>query len=332
MAEAVSITDVAQRAGVSIATVSHVLNSTKAVSPKTRAKVEAAVAELGYRVNAFGRSLRRGKSGVVLVLVPDFTNPFHGEAIAGIAATTQKHGYNLLLADAGDLWSRGEVELEAMYTRLTDGVISLAPMPSDRDLSVLVPDLPWVACSEFLPDLNVPYVSIDHRKAAQDAVQYLVNQGHRRIGLINTDERFLYARQRRLGYETALQRAGLEPDPALNIATGPRGTDYVHGAQAAAALLALERQPTAIFAVSDRLAIGAMKTLRKAGRRIPADVAVVGFDNSPVGEYSEPALSTVAQPARQIGAVASEMLLQRLRGESPSSRTMPHQLILRDSA
>lgn len=327
-----SIVEVAQLAGVSIATVSNVLNGTKPVSPKTRVRVEAAVLELGYRVNAFGRSLRRGKSGMVLVLVPDFSNPFHGEIISGIASATRERGYNLLLADAGELWTRGEIELEAVYSRLTDGVISLAPMPGDKELSRLIPDLPWVACSEFLPDLHVPFVSVDHCKGAADAVQYLINQGHRRIALINSDEHLLYARQRRLGYEEALRRNGIEVDPELILCTGLRGTDYAHGSQAAANLLALDRQPTAVFAVSDRLAIGAMKTFKRSGRRIPADIAVIGFDNLPIGEFAEPSLSTVSQPARALGIAATEMLLERVAGGEPASRTLRHELILRESA
>jgi DNA-binding LacI/PurR family transcriptional regulator len=276
--------------------------------------------------------LRKGTSGTLLVLVPDFGNPFHSDVVAGIESVTRQHGVHLLLADAGEMWMRGDVGVEAIYSRLSDGVISLAPMPSDSDLSLLIPDIPWVACSEFLPEFKIPYASINHRKAACDAVQYLINRGHRRIALINSDERLLYARQRRAGYEDALLRAGLEIDPGLIRMTGMRGPDFAHGSQAATDLLTVDRPPTAVFAISDRLAIGAIKTFRRAGMRVPEDVAVMGFDNSAIADVFEPGLSTVDQPTRALGAAAAEMLLQRLHGEHPASRTLAHQVVLRESA
>lgn len=189
---------------------------------------------------------------------------------------------------------------------------------------------PWVNCSEFLPGSDVPYVSIDHKQAACDAVQYLINRGHRHIALVNSDERFLYARQRREGYELALQRAGIELRPELIRMAG--GTSYLRGSQAAAALLTTAQPPTAVFAVSDMLAIGAIKAFRRAGLRVPNDVAVVGFDDIPIAEVFEPALTTVAQPMQALGAVAVELLLSRLSGATPVSRILPYTLTLRESA
>jgi DNA-binding LacI/PurR family transcriptional regulator len=187
-----------------------------------------------------------------------------------------------------------------------------------------------VNCSEFLPESDVPHVSIDHQQAASDAVQYLINRGHRRIGLINSDERFLYARQRRQGYELALAGAGLEIRPELMRITG--GTSYLRGSQAAAALLSTVAPPTAVFAVSDMLAIGAIKAFRRAGLRVPDDMAVIGFDDIPIAEVFEPGLTTVAQPMHALGATAVELLLHKLSGGTPDSRILPHSLTLRESA
>jgi LacI family transcriptional regulator, repressor for deo operon, udp, cdd, tsx, nupC, and nupG len=183
-------------------------------------------------------------------------------------------------------------------------------------------------------------------------VQYLLNRGHTRIALVNSDERFLYAQQRRLGYEAALSRAGAPSnagrtrargangaararargaiDPSLILTTGENS--YAAGAQAAVTLLTLPNPPTAVFAVSDTLAIGVIKGLRRAGRRVPDDVAVVGFDDLPIAEVFEPGLTTVAQPMPELGAAAVDMLLARMAGEHPAHRVLPHRLVLRQSA
>ncbi|PQO99885.1 LacI family transcriptional regulator [Massilia phosphatilytica] len=327
---AISISAVAEQAGVSIATVSRVINASKPVSADTRERVEAAVAALGYRANALARSLTRGESRLLLVLVPDFANPFYSETVKGVASVVRRHGYNIVLAGAPDALAPELGAPDALYSRLVDGVISLASFhdlqPAIRDM----PDLPWVACSEFVEDSGVPHASIDHGQAALDAVQYLINRGHRRIALLGADESYVWARQRHAGYEAALKRAGIPLDPQLVRVA--RGTDYSLGMEAAGALLALESPPTAVFAVSDTLAIGAIKAFRRAGRRVPEDIAVVGFDNIPLAQVFEPALTTIAQPMFELGAAAARLLLERLAGGHPRSLTLQHALVVRESA
>lgn len=325
-----SISSVAQHAGVSIATVSRVLNGTKAVNADTRARVEAAVAALGYRANALARSLIRGETRLLLVLVPDFANPFFAEIVKGVESVTRRRGYGLVVADASEAMTRTSVCLDSLYNRLADGVISLARYADLKPLLAEIPDLPWVACSECVDDPEVPSVSINHRQAAIDAVQYLINRGHRRIALLSANEDYLWARQRREGYEFALARAGIEHDPQLIRVA--RGTDFSDGMDAAGALLALEAAPTAVFAVADTLAIGAIKAFRRVGRRVPEDIAVIGFDDIPVARLFEPELTTIAQPVRELGAAAAELLLKRLAGGPAESRTLQHALIVRASA
>lgn len=325
-----SIDAVAKMAGVSAATVSRVINGSKPVSPETRRRVEDSIKRLGYRANAFGRSLSTGQSRLLLVLVPDFANPYYAEIVSGAAAVARQSGYTLLPVDLEESWSQGDGSLEAVYSSLTDGVINMVPITNESTMVDTARRKPWVNCSEFLPGSEVPYVSIDHRQAACDAVQYLINRGHRHIALINSDERFLYARQRREGYELALHRAGIELRPELVRIAG--ATSYLRGSQAAAALLATAQPPTAVFAVSDMLAIGAIKAFRRAGMRVPDDIAVVGFDDIPIAEVFEPALTTVAQPMQALGAVAVELLLSRLSGVTPVSRILPYTLTLRESA
>lgn len=327
---AISISAIAEQAGVSIATVSRVMNASKPVSADTRGRVEAAVAALGYRANPLARTLMRTESRLLLVLVPDFANPFYSETVKGIESVVRRHGYGVVLGGAPDAQGPEQALLDATHSCLVDGVISLANFQDLQPLIKETPSLPWVACSEFVEGSGLPHASIDHAQAALDAVQYLINRGHRRIALLGADESYLWARRRHAGYEAALKRAGLPLDPQLVRVA--RGTDYSFGMEAAGALLALEAPPTAVFAVSDTLAIGAIKAFRRAGRRVPEDIAVVGFDNIPLSQMFEPALTTIAQPMFELGAAAARMLLERLAGGNPQSRTLQHALVVRESA
>ncbi|MBC5766756.1 LacI family DNA-binding transcriptional regulator [Ramlibacter albus] len=325
-----SINAVAELADVSIATVSRVLNKSKPVSEQTRLRVEAAVAQLGYRANPFGRSLAKAQSHLLLVLVPDFSNPFYSQIIKGIEAVTRRRGYKILIADDSNLWTDRAETLDLSYFRLVDGVISLTHLDERPELMAEMDTLPWVACSEYPSKGVVPHVSIDHRQAAVDAVQYLLNGGHKRIALITAEEDYLWAQQRREGYEIALQRAGIQVDP--NLIRTANDLDYESGGQAAGSLLALPELPTAVFAMSDTLAIGVIKALRRKGKRVPEDIAVIGFDNLPLSSVFEPALTTIAQPMRELGEAAAQILLERLAGGTSESRTLAHRLVLRESA
>jgi len=325
-----SIDAVAQRAKVSIATVSRVLNGTKPVSAETRQRVEAAVRELDYHASPFGRGLMTGRSGLLLMLVPDFANPYYAEIVRGAGLVARQAGYTVLPVDLGGS-PDDEASLQVLRSGLADGVINLVPVHEQAGWSNAAQGRPWVNCSEFQVDAtDVPHVSIDHRQAAIEAVQYLINRGHRRIALVNSDERFLYARQRHEGYQAALQRAGIELETALIRTTGENS--YAAGGKAAAALLSVPAPPTAVFAVSDTLAIGLIKGFRRAGRRVPDDVAVVGFDDLPIAEVFEPGLTTVGQPMPALGAAAVEMLLEQMAGGSPHHRILPHTLVVRESA
>lgn len=324
-----SIDVVARQAQVSIATVSRVLNGSKAVSPATRQRVEAAVQALNFRVSPFGRGLTTGRSSLLMLLVPDFGNPYYAEIVRGAAAVARRAGYAVLPVDLEG--AAPGASLQMLEAGLADGVISLMPESQEGGQSKASQGRLWVNCSEFQPnETDVPHVSIDHRIAAAEAVQYLVNRGHRRIALVNTDERFLYARQRRDGYVMALEQAGIACDVTLIRHTGDNS--YAAGEQAATALLTLPAPPTAVFAVSDILAIGLIKGFRRSGRRVPEDVAVVGFDDVPIAEVFEPGLTTVAQPMLALGAAAVEMLLERIEGRAPDHRVLPHRLVVRQSA
>lgn len=325
-----SIADVARHAGVSTATVSRVINGLPVTRPETRAKVEEAIATLGYRTNESARSLVLSETRLILTLVPDFSNPYYSEIVRGIESVAREHRYYVLLSNTHGESARERSYLEMLKQHRSDGVICLDPMTIQRLLAEEAKSFPWVACSEFVPEADVPYVSIDHRQAAKDAVLYLLSKGHRHVALVNSDERYLYAQQRRAGYEEALRGAGLEVRREYVQSAG--GVQYPLGELAARRLLALDTPPTAVFAVSDTLAIGVMKAAFRAGLHVPQDIAVVGFDNIPVAEMFEPAITTVAQPMQQLGERAISLLLQRISGVPVQPEILNHVLVVRGSA
>jgi DNA-binding LacI/PurR family transcriptional regulator len=331
-----SIKQVAAAAGVSVATVSRVLNGSSAVVDETRRKVQATIVSMGYQPNAMARNLRAASSGLLLVTVPDLRNPFYGQVVQGLARRMQQHGYHMLLVETGHEALDSPNHLTLIQRRLVDGAICLDAATVQRAIAQRLHELPWVALAEYDAELKVPFVGIDNTAAAVDAVSHLVQRGRRRIAFVGHDERFMYARQRLEGYRRALVAGGLVPDAALVVASA--GLDYDDGAAAIATLLHRPREqwPDAVFAVSDTLAIGALRQARALGLRVPADLAVVGFDDVDLAAHSEPALSTIRQPMRQMGEQAAQVLVDRLRGRTTATANarfvLRHELVVRHSS
>lgn len=333
-ADDMSIAGVAEQAGVSVATVSRVLNGHSNVRPETRDRVLAAVETSGYRVNELARNLRTAESRLLLTMVPDFGNPFYSEVVRGIDAVARQHGYFMLLCDTGADPGRERSYFDMLRRHRADGAICLDPDTVQHALAEDSGTLPWVACCEFDTDMGVPFVGIDNYRAAGDAVRHLLSRGHRKIGLISSDDGYLYARQRQQGYLDALREAGVTPRAAW--CRNVYSLDYAAGAVAAAELAQQNHAdaPDAIFAVSDTLAIGAINGLRSVGKRTPDDVAVVGFDDISVAAQIDPPLTTIAQPMRELGETAARLLLKRLADPAASvpGVLLPHRLVVRQSA
>ncbi|TDG09098.1 LacI family transcriptional regulator [Paraburkholderia guartelaensis] len=328
-----SIAAVAQRAGVSVATVSRVLNGHVNVRAATRERVLAEIETSGYRVNELARNLRTAESRLLLTMVPDFGNPFYAEIVRGIDSVARQHGFFLLLCDTGADAGRERSYFDLLRRHRADGAICLDPATVQHALAAESTALPWVACCEFDPDVGVPYVGIDNYRAAHDAVRHLIARGRRRVALINSDEHYLYAQQRRDGWRDALGEAGIAMRDAWRV--NVNCLDYDAGAQAAAALMQLpaDEAPDAIFAVSDTLAVGVVNGLRGAGRRVPHDVAVVGFDDIALAAQIDPPLTTIAQPMRELGETAARLLLRRFADPRASvpGVLLPHRLVVRES-
>lgn len=326
-----TIIDVARRAGVSIATVSRVLNGGAPVHEATRRRVEQAVAELGFSPNGLARALHSKRTRSVGLLVPDISNPYYPELARGVEDVASQHGYSVVVCNTDGRPDKRREYMRVLREKRVDGVI-LAGGATEEDQAQPISGESWpavVGIGYRLPGCVA--VGIDNVRAAYEATTHLVQLGHRRVALIAGPLRRLSIRDRVAGYRQSLLEHGIEPDPAL-IQEG----DFrpASGYSAARALLALPEPPTAIFAANDRMAIGAMAAVIDAGLRIPEDVALVGFDDTPLSAYIRPALTTVKVPSYEMGAAAMRQvlaLLSKSRDVQPLI-LLPVRLVVRASS
>ncbi len=324
-----TIQDIAKEAGVSVATVSRVLNKAGTVTEKTRLKVESAIKALNYQPSMLGRNLRTSESRLMLVLLPSTSNPFYSDIIKGIQDTGIANHYNILLCETNSKLERENIYLNMLKNKIADGMISMDPTINIDKLNQLAETHPVIFCSEYEQGGTIPYVSIDSELAAYEAVKHLITIGNKKIALINSDKRFLYARQRQAGYERALKENNLPLQEEWIYHT--QDLEFQSGTKAMRLLLQLEEKPTAVFAVSDTLAIGAMKALNVYHDQDADPIAIFGFDNISFSTMTNPTLSTISQPMYQMGVIAAEMLIKRMQREKVDSVILEHQLIIRES-
>ncbi len=324
-----NIQQVARQAGVSVATVSRVLNGQNTVSSKTRIKVEETIKTLNYEPSMLGRNLRNSESRILLILIPSISNPFYLEIIKGIEHVALSQNYNILLCETDSNPEKENIYFDLVRKKMADGIISMDPAVNIQTLKELAEKYSIIQCSEYHLDSGIPYVSIDNEEASYRAVKHLIQIGHKKIALMNSDEKYLYARQREMGYQRALKEHGLPLNDDYIIYTKHLG--FEHGQQAVKKILAIQDRPTAIFAVSDLLAIGALKEINASGLHVPNDVAVVGFDKIDFSSMTNPTLTTIAQPMYKMGTVAGEMLIDKIRGNEVDNVILNHELVLRES-
>ena len=327
-----TISQVAKRAGVSVATVSRVINQSGTVTPETAQKVLEAIQSLGYQPNIWGRNLRRGESRVVLVLVPNVTNPYYAPIIAGAEDALGREGYSMMLcltnnADA----ERQSFFLEFMRDGRADGAILIGASDHDPGVVQVAEEYHLVQCCEYCDSPAVSRVSIDNFEAARQAVARLLELGHTRVALMGANNRFISTRCRRDGYRAALQAWGLPLREEYEVLASA-DYSFSSGVEAARRLLNRPEPPTALFCVSDVLALGALQAARELGIRVPEELSVVGFDDVEYAVMFQPHLTTIRQPCYELGLAAGETLLKQLRG-GPGGQVhyLPHQLIERDS-
>jgi DNA-binding LacI/PurR family transcriptional regulator len=334
-AGAARLRDVAQAAGVSVKTVSNVVNGTARVADETRLRVQQAIDALGYHPNLMARRLRTGRSGVLTLAFPEMPNPYFAELAVEVIASARRHGYTVLMDDtAGD--PGAELRMACgLGDPMIDGVI-LSPLGLDQnELASRDRQIPLVLLGEADYGLVCDHIHIDNVSAARDAVRHLIDQGYRRIGAIGWQDPAprATAQQRLLGYTEALRGAGLPVEQALF----PPVRSYFRpdGAAAMRKLLKLPELPDAVFCFNDLMALGAMRAIHEAGLRVPQDIALVGFDDVEEAEYSIPSLTTIAPDKTKIAEAAVGTLLYRINegyGE-PCQLIQPgYRLVVRESS
>lgn len=317
-----TIYDVARLAGVSTATVSRALNGTAPIAPSTRAAIDAAVEQLGYRPNSIARSLVTKSTQTIALLLPDISNPFYAGLVAGIQAYALAHDRTMLLCTTEGDPEREEQYLQLLRDKQVDGaLVDGLVLPPDRIARFVRDGFPIVCLDRDIDSTAIPLVQVDNRLGGRLATEHLLALGHTRIAHV-TGARTLHISDDRLdGYRDALRDAGIETSPALV----EQGTFTEEGGYLAAKAL-LEREPrlTAIFAANDLSAVGVLNALAEARHNVPEDVSVVGFDDLRLAAYTSPPLTTVRQPAEAIAQRATELLIGLTRGEAV--RQMHHVL------
>ncbi len=324
-----TIRDVAEACGVSISTVSRVLNNKDDVSAETYEKVQRVIAEMGYTSSLAATSMRSRRTNVIGVLVVDLGDPFSLELFKGIGKAIYGTEYDLIIYSSGRIaataqsgWERWH--LSRLDGGITDGILVVTPTTAE-----LTTNSPLVAIDPH--EHNVfPAVLSANREGAIAAMEYLISLGHRRIGFITGRQGLVSSNRRQQGYVEALEQAGLPVDPAL-IQPG----DYTRetGFRCAQNLFALPDPPTAIFAANDQSALGVIDAANAAGLHIPDHLSVVGFDNIPQATGSVPALTTVDQSLSEMGYIATTMLIKLMQGKSLDAPVckIPTRLVIRDS-
>ena len=331
-----SIKEVAKLAGVSIATVSRCLNTPEKVTEKTRLRVQDAIVQTGYLPNTLAQSFRRGRTNMVMVVLPSIGDPFFTAVMHGIRTAAKAKGYSILI-DETQFNTMTADEIGAMVvSKQTDGIILLASMSpfgtevlsskSRRALPIVI------GCETVSPELaHFPSVHIDNVAAATEATNYLISNGHKRIAMIYGPETSLLTKDREFGYRAAMHKSKLPIEDGWIV----EGQLTIDGARRATRkLLNHKHRPTAIFCANDEMAIGCIHEIKASGMSIPKDVSVIGFDDIRYAEVLDPPLTTIGQPAEEIGERVMYRLCREIdigQQEDNIPEIVPHKLIVRQS-
>ncbi len=304
------------------------------VPEETRARVLAAMHELGYVPNRAARSLRKSKTLTIASIIPDIANPFYPAFVRGIQDVADAEGYDLMMYNSDGAADKERKYLRSMEQGRADGIVGVFFHAGARDLAVLleqgIPVVRLEAMRKPAGELALDNIFVDSVTAARDAVHFLIERGYRRVAMLGNTPGPGEARQQ--GYRQALHAAKLPLNEDYII---PCDFTEAGGYQGMQRLLALPVQPDAVFAANDLMAVGALAAVHAAGRRIPADIAVMGFDDIPLARQLNPPLTTVCQFQTQLGCRAAELLLERLTGRYTGpgrSEEMPYEIVVRGSA
>ncbi|SES35298.1 catabolite control protein A [Salipaludibacillus aurantiacus] len=328
----ITIYDVAREAGVSMATVSRVVNGNPNVKPTTRKKVLEAIERLGYRPNAVARGLASKRTTTVGVIIPDISSTFFSELARGIEDIATMYKYNIILCNS-DQNKEKEIHLiNTLLEKQVDGIVFMGgEITKEHEETFKNSPVPIVLSATIDDQKEFPSVNIDYKQAAYDAVAALTGQGHKKIAMLSgTLEDPINGYMKFAGYKKALQDAGLDLNEDLVIIG-----DYTYdsGLEAMESLLKLDERPTAIFASTDEMALGVIHGAQDAGFKVPDDFEIIGFDNTRLATMVRPTLTTVVQPMYDIGAVSMRLLTKYMNEEEVTDKVvlLPHRVEYRQS-
>jgi LacI family transcriptional regulator len=307
-----TMTDVAERAGVSKATVSHVLNRTRFVQEETRRRVLQAIAELGYRPSVVARSLTTKRTQTVGVLISDVSNHFFAEVLCGVDDVLMPESYSLVACNTGETPEREAHYLDLLLQQRVDGLIAAAASQRWEVLTEFEQQhMPVVFVDRHFEGLRGPFVGVNNQQGAYLGTSHLIRCGHRKLGILAGDTRPSSLRERLEGFCLALQEHGIPLRKEWMVVAPPDAREAIRR------LLMLEDRPSALFCSVSGLSLAALSGLHELGLRCPDDVALVGFDDHPWAVVTDPPLTVVRQPARKLGQTAARVLLALIRGQEP---------------
>jgi LacI family transcriptional regulator len=326
----VGIADVAEKAGVSHATVSRVMNGNAAVDPGIAARVRAAAAELKYQPNPVGRSLALGRTDTIGIVVPDLANPTFQAILRGLSIAAAQDGYRVLIADSSEVTSE-ETILAGEARRRCDGVVLCAPRMGDAELEELAPTLhPLVLINRTTASSNTPSLNVDYGKGIQELARHLVDLGHERLAFLSGPEHSASNRERLAGL------AQFRKDhPGIELQMLHGGSNFDSGHDSTEAII--DSGATGILAFNDLVAMGLLSGLHERGIRVPEDISVTGFDDIPFARYTTPPLTTAAVPINELGSLAWRRMREQIQqsGETPANQQdefAPHMEIRKSTA
>jgi LacI family transcriptional regulator len=330
---AITMKHIAEEAGVSLGTVSHVMSGKAPVRPSLRRRVMEAVRSLGYQPSLIARDLRRNKTSIIGMVIPDITNPFFPAVVRGVEDIAYQNSFRLILCNTDDDAGKEKSYIKELYSYRIAGLV-LIPTANSQilDLAELQPSNVHVICLDRrVADWEGDSVTVDNAHGAFAATTYLTKLGHKTIALITGSQQLDTAAARLEGFRSAIRKAKLDVAPEY-IQEGR--FDRFSGYEKIRVLLQQRPRPTAVVCSNDLVAIGVLSGLREAGLRCPEDVSVIGFDDIEVSELTDPALTTVFQPGYQMGAKGAALLIKRIRGSSepPQNIILPTELKIRHSA
>ncbi|MEW5630208.1 LacI family DNA-binding transcriptional regulator [Streptomyces hydrogenans] len=326
----VTMSEVARVAGVSVTTVSYVLSGKRPVAPATREAVQAAVAQLGFRLNTVAQSLRTGRSSTAALIIPDIANPFYAELARGLQDTLRRERLHVVICNTNADRAEELSYLDEVVRRRIDGVVITPQWLVPDDLGPLrAAGIPVVVSADVeLEGLDL--VRADSREAIDRAVGHLAQRGHRRLGMIAGPPGTPHGDPRLALFRAAARRHGLEL-PAGLVVRGKHTRET--GAAGLRRLMARPQPPTAVACVNDRSAVGVLEAAEELGLAVPSDLAVIGHDDIEVAALVRPRLSTIRYPAHEVGSTCGRLLLERLEGRvDPVQVALRTEFVLRESA